>query len=1043
MPGRIRQPRAVPAILVVEDSRVQAESIKYLLDGRGYAVTVAYSGDEAIEKLDSGEYSLIISDIVMPGMNGYELCREIKSDSRYSDIPVILLTELSEPDDIIRGLQSGADNFITKPYTDENLLARIEHLRINSELRRRGNGELTIDVFFRGEKYVINSARQQILDLLISVFETAVEKNLELIASRESFRNLAEQLTVKNNELNSANSELKEMRNTLEERVKTRTEDRDKQIERHLVTIEALKKTEEMYRTLTERMTDILWTTDIRRRLTYISPSVERILGFAPDERIQQKIDDILTPQSLALLRKMYIEEAENEKNGADPDRIMRPELYLYHKNGSIRVLENSITIIRDPGGNPAGFQGMSRDITEKKEMKTRLRETEEKYRAIIEAINECVWEVDFNGVYTYVSPKMLMLLGYQPEELIGKTPFDLMPPKEALRGLRFFERLQKNPAPFGEFENINIRKDDGQVVLETSGSPFFSESGELLGFRGVDRDITKRKEYEKAIRQAAIHDQSMKRISEIFNMIQDESVYKEVLDELLKISESSDGFFGYIDSNGTLVVPSLLGKIMDECRIENKTFKFSIGAQTCSIWTKSVMEKRTLFSNSPLTGKPEGHIEIKNDICVPVVNNEKVIGIINVANRNGDYTDEDIQLMESLASYISPIMYARIERDRKEEERQLYEDELVKHKMNLEALVETRTAELKNERDKTDAIIRSVADGIIVTDMQQRVILMNSPAEELLGVRFRNIRNEPIDFVIQEHTLREKLRYVIDKLKAEYEFDIVHDQQPNDIQRIIHGKTSVTIDREGSVLGTVTILSDVTAIREIDRMKTEFISTAAHEFRTPLTSILGFSEILLMRDDLKEKESKKFLGYIYKQSVKLAQIVADLLDIARIESGKGFSINKQRCLVREIFFNVIPYFEKHTLKHEFVTDLPEKPVVFFADVNLMEQVLKNLLSNAIKYSPDGGKIKVSAREDSDFIVISVEDHGIGMTPEQSARIFEKFYRANSSDSAPEGTGLGMTIVKYIVEMHGGKIWLESSCGEGTKIFFTVPLKLF
>ncbi|GEM_PF-2139202 len=1030
-------------ILVVEDSQVQAEALKHILEENGYAVSLAYNGMEGVEKLENFSFSLIISDIIMPVMDGYEFCLKVKSDERHRDIPVMLLTELSEPEDIIKGLQCGADNFLTKPYSDENLLNRIKHLMINCRLRKNGSGELAVGIFFRGKNYIINSDKQQILDLLISVFETAIEKNRELIISSESQQTLIEMLTAKNDELARSYAELEEIRNTLEERVRARTADRDKQITRHLMTIETLRLSDDKYRMLTERMTDILWTIDNNLNLTYISPSVEKILGFTPEERMLQTIDDMLTPESSALVQRILKDEFEQEQRGADPDRIIAPELSLYHKNGTVRIFENSIIFIRDREGKPAGFQGMSRDITEHKEMAKLLRDREERFKSILEALNDWVWEVDCNGRYTYSSPRGSSLLGYDPDEIIGKTPFDLMPPDEAVRVGAIFGGIAAEGRPFNGLENSNIRKNGEIIVLETSGSPFFSEKGELLGYRGVDRDITKRKEYEKIIEKSTLREGSLNRISEVFLTVQDESVYKDVLSIILDISGSREGFFGYIDDKGALVVPTLLGEIMKECMVENKTFIFPPDTWGKSIWGRAIREKKTFISNTPLSGLPDNHIKIHNNIVVPVISREKVIGIINLSNCESEYTDETVTLIEDIILFISPIMNARIERDRKETERQQYEDELLKHQLHLEELVTARTGELMNERDRINAIISSVPDGIIVTDMQQSVILMNHSAEELLGICFQSVQNQPISIVIHEETLREKLKHIIDRLKTEYEFDFTLHKDHNGSERTMHGKTSVIIDRDDKKQGTVTILSDVTNIREIDRMKTEFISTAAHELRTPLTSIQGFSEILLTRENLDENEQKKYLSYINRQAVKLAKIVGDLLDIARIESGKGFTISRENCSLEKLFSDVVPYFENLGLKQRFEVRLPGKPVSFFADISLMEQVLKNLLSNAIKYSPGGGIIKISGDEDNGFVKISVEDQGIGMTTEQSSKIFEKFYRADASDSAPEGTGLGMTIVKYIVETHGGKIWIESVYGDGTKVFFTIPLEEF
>ena len=184
-------------ILIVEDSPTQAGRLKYLLEMNGHTVTVAGSGKEALSALHSQKPALVISDIIMPEMDGYQLCKEIKADEKLKDIPVILLTALSDPKDVLRGLECNADNFITKPYDEKYLLSRIHYILINRELRKSEKMQLGVEVFFSGQKFLITSERQQILDLLLSTYETAVQQNIELARIRDELKSLNEQLEQK------------------------------------------------------------------------------------------------------------------------------------------------------------------------------------------------------------------------------------------------------------------------------------------------------------------------------------------------------------------------------------------------------------------------------------------------------------------------------------------------------------------------------------------------------------------------------------------------------------------------------------------------------------------------------------------------------------------------------------------------------------------------------------------------------------------------------------------------------------------------------
>ena len=181
-------------ILIVEDSPTQAAKLEFFLEQHGYQVSVANNGKEAIASMSKRKPTIAISDIIMPEMDGYELCRQIKADENLKDIPVILLTSLSDPEDIVRSLECGADNFITKPYEEKYLLSRINYIIANRELRKSEKLEIGIEILFAGQKYFINSERRQILDLLLSTYEIAPNKNVELINAQDKLKVLNEQL---------------------------------------------------------------------------------------------------------------------------------------------------------------------------------------------------------------------------------------------------------------------------------------------------------------------------------------------------------------------------------------------------------------------------------------------------------------------------------------------------------------------------------------------------------------------------------------------------------------------------------------------------------------------------------------------------------------------------------------------------------------------------------------------------------------------------------------------------------------------------------
>ena len=249
-------------ILVVDDSPTQVEQLKFFLERNHYKVAPAYNANEALEYLNKHKPLLVITDIMMPGMNGYELCRKIKANTKNS-LPVILLTSLSDPDYIVKGLDCGADNFLVKPYEEKYLVSMIQSIHANQELRKHQQTQFGVDIFFGGKKHTITSNRTQILDLLISTYEVALQKNYE-------FEKVTRQLC--------------ELNEQLEEKVKERTKELTEEINRGKYLEQTLRESEESYRLLFENSLDAILLASPEGKILNVNSAAEKIFGLTLKE---------------------------------------------------------------------------------------------------------------------------------------------------------------------------------------------------------------------------------------------------------------------------------------------------------------------------------------------------------------------------------------------------------------------------------------------------------------------------------------------------------------------------------------------------------------------------------------------------------------------------------------------------------------------------------------------------------------------------------------------------------------------------------------
>jgi PAS domain S-box-containing protein len=356
----------------------------------------------------------------------------------------------------------------------------------------------------------------------------------------------------------------------------------------------------------------------------------------------------------------------------------------------------------------------------------------------------------------------------------------------------------------------------------------------------------------------------------------------------------------------------------------------------------------------------------------------------------------------------------------------------------------------LEDER-RTEAEIRSLVDSVVETlvlvSPEGRVVSVNRRFEDLFGIAASEVEGRSVDdlralaerLFAEPDTVMEQLAPSGGEV-AERSLTIVAQTWPQERQLALF---ATPVRSDGRDLGTLYGFRDVTQERELDRMKTEFVSQVSHELRTPLTAIKGFTDLMLDGDagEVNEEQSE-YLAIVKSNADRLVALINDLLDVSRIESGR-IQLKLERVDVRAILEMVVatmrPLLESKSQR--LTLSIADGLPAAWADHDRVVQVATNLISNAHKYTQAGGEIDVGARADRGNLRIAVRDNGMGIAPEDQARLFSRFYRVdNSLTREIGGTGLGLSIVKSIVEMQGGTVTVDSAPGTGSTFAFTVPI---
>ncbi|MEM7594328.1 MAG: ATP-binding protein [Cyanobacteria bacterium P01_A01_bin.83] len=357
-----------------------------------------------------------------------------------------------------------------------------------------------------------------------------------------------------------------------------------------------------------------------------------------------------------------------------------------------------------------------------------------------------------------------------------------------------------------------------------------------------------------------------------------------------------------------------------------------------------------------------------------------------------------------------------------------------------LKAFRDLNVGKVIVEKQRSDAIVQSIADGIIVVDSELKIIAINPIAANIANVKSMLATNNHFLDVFSDRTLYQHLKHTAETGKSpQLEDDILTVEREQHTKYYKFAITPVVTEIE-SVVGAILLLQDVTTLKELDNLKSEFVATASHELRTPLTGMAMSLNLLAetTEDKLSESEAE-LLDSAVEDVERLRGLVNDLLDLSKIESGK-LELDFVEVSVNFLLDKAVSALNIQAEQNQvtLVTQPLSEDIKTKADANKIIWVLTNLIANALRYSDPGGEIKIGATSRNTWVEIFVADRGAGIPLEYQGKIFEKFVQVETAKDVG-GSGLGLAICKEMVQAHGGRIWVNSTVGEGSTFTFTIP----
>lgn len=859
----------------------------------------------------------------------------------------------------------------------------------------------------------------------------------------------------------------------------------------------SLKASESRYRRLFESAKDGILILDAETgMITDVNPFLIEMLGFSKHQFLDKAIweigffNDIIAnlDKFSELQQKEYLRYDDLPLQTADGRKISVEFVSNIYFENNKKVIQCNI-----------------RETTIRKQSELALRKSETHLRTLVQTIPDLIWVKDTKGVYITCNTMFERFFGAREADIVGKTDYDFVDHELADFFRANDNKAMEAGKPTSNEEWVTFADDGHRVFLDTIKTPMYDSDGMLIGVLGIGRDITSRMLAEQKVKEGkerfrAIFDQAPIAIAlvdlqgypiisnlpltkmlgyssdELAKMKFTEFTYPEDIDK--DLNQFSDLIAGkisgynmekrFIHKNGNMIWANLFVTILNDNnglpqeiigmveditehkKIENEiTFQAdllsNVGQAVIAIdmlnnvtyWNRAA-EKIYGWSSSEAVGQ-------NIDYLIPSQPTKKQIKEISKEISKGhSWTGEFLVNRKDHNSFPAWVTFTPIFDSK---------GELIGVMEISSDITERKKAE--EEIAMLSHSLKSINECICITDLDDKILFVNESflhtygyePGELIGkhigiVRALTNENSKVDEILPATILGEWQGELFQKRKDGSEFPVSL-------------STTRVKDKEDKIIGLIGVATEITdrkraeneliaakeKAEESDRLKSAFLANMSHEVRTPLNSIIGFSE-LLADPDFEEDQKNEFIQQIISNGNNLLNIISDIMDISKMESGE-ITLRKKHINAQKYVSGVYEQFsfQAGTHKLELIISLPDndEETVIFADAERLMQIFNNLIGNALKFTSEG-KIEIGYQPKGKMVEFFVKDTGIGIPAEYHDHIFERFRQVEGEKTRKYGgNGLGLAITKNLVELMGGKIWLESKVGEGSKFYFTLP----